>query len=292
VISAVRALSLAADAEALPRVEELADLYRYGFVPRRGQFLLIAGQPGAGKSAFALWWIARMKLRTLYFMADSDEFTTITRIGAILTGLEVDDIGEAIESGNTAFIEDDLDECNIQFCFDSGPTLQDIADEIDAYVELWDAFPELICIDNAMNVEAEMGEEHAGLRLVFKETHRMARETGAAVVMLHHVREEGSPRRPPPRSGIQGKTSQLPERILTVAFDSNENTFMFAPVKNRSGKQDPTGETFFRLTAEPERSSFRKYTPPLIRGNNGAQTSAWVSGFSFDPTAESRGLDY
>jgi hypothetical protein len=47
-----------------------------------------------------------------------------------------------------------------------------VADEITAYVELWDSYPEVIVIDNAMNVEAEMGEEHAGLRLIFKELHR------------------------------------------------------------------------------------------------------------------------
>lgn len=262
-ISAIRALSLASDAEQLPRVDELDHLYRYGFVPRRGQFLVIAGQPGAGKSAFALWWVVKMNLRTLYFSADMDAFTAITRLSACITGKRVEDIGEAVEFGATGFFEDEIEHCNVQFCFDSGPTLEDVADEIDAYVELWDAFPELIVIDNAMNVEAELGEEHAGLRLVFKEVHRMARETGAAVYMLHHTREEGSPFKPQPRSAIQGKVAQLPERILTVAFNPNESTFMFAPVKNRSGKQDATGETFFRLTAEPERASFTRYIPPV-----------------------------
>lgn len=260
-ISAARALLLAADAEQLPRVDELRELYSYGFVPRRGQFLLIAGQPGAGKSAFALWWVVKMNIRTLYFSADMDAYTAITRLAACVTGQTVESVSSAVEAEQTGFFEDDIEGSKIQFCFDSGPTLEDLADEIDAYVELWDQFPELIVIDNAMNVEAELGEEHAGLRLVFKEIHRMARETGAAVFMLHHTREEGSPFKTPPRSAIQGKTAQLPERILTVAFNPNESLFMFSPVKNRNGKQDATGETFFRLTAVPERANFTKYVP-------------------------------
>lgn len=264
-----RALSLAGQAEPLPRVQELESLYRFGFLPRRGQFLLIAGQPGSGKSTFALWWAVKLNLRTLYFSADMDEFTAITRLASVLTGYTVENVVSAIENGAESYFEDILSESKIQFCFDSGPTLEDIADEIDAYVEVWDEFPELIVIDNAMNVEAEMGEEHAGLRLVFKEVHRLAREIAAAVFMLHHTREEGNPRRPQPRNAIQGKVAQLPERILTVALDDTDNCFMFSPVKNRSGKQDPTGGIFFRLTAEPEKASFRNYIPPMNWGNYG-----------------------
>jgi hypothetical protein len=257
-----RALSLAADADALPRVDELDELYRYGFVPRRGQLLMIAGQPGAGKSAFALWIAQRMNARTLYFSADMDAHTAVTRLAGLLTGYTVEEVTSALNGPGFGFFEEELLSSNIQFCFDSGPTLQDIADEIDAYVELWDAYPEVIVIDNAMNVEAEMGEEHAGLRLIFKELHRMARDTGAGLLVLHHTREEASPFLPQARAAIQGKVAQLPERILTVALDTSQGTFLFAPVKNRGGKQDATGGTYFRLTALPERATFKPYEAP------------------------------
>lgn len=261
-ITPSRALTLAAVAEPLPRIPELRYLYDYGFIPRRGQFMMVAGQPGAGKSAFILWWTVRMNVKTLYFSADMDAFTAVTRLAACVTGYEISSIVEAIETDSMGYIEESLTESGVQFCFDSGPTLQDIADEIDAYVELWDAFPELIVIDNAMNVEAEMGEEHAGLRLVFKEVHRMARECGAAVIMLHHTREEGSPWVPPARDKIQGKVAQLPEQILTVALNTSTMQFMLAPVKVRSGKQDATGGTYFSLTAVPERATFKPFEPP------------------------------
>jgi len=260
-----RAMIRAGQAEPLPRVQELTNLYNYGFLPRRGQFLMIAGQPGAGKSAFALWWAVKMNLRTLYFSADMDAFTAVTRLAACMTGLTIDSVGAAIENGQADYFDDVLDTSHIQFCFDSGPTLMDMADELDAYVETWDFFPELIVIDNAMNVEAEMGEEHAGLRLVFKEVHRLARESGAAVFMLHHTREEGDPFTPQPRSAIQGKVAQLPERILTVALDTHDMAFRVAPVKNRSGKQDASGGTYFSMNALPERASFQSFQTPTFR---------------------------
>jgi hypothetical protein len=200
-LTPARALSLAADADALPRVAELESLYKYGFVPRRGQLLMVAGQPGAGKSAFALWLAQRMGARTLYFSADMDAHTAVTRLAALQTGFTVDEVATALSGPGFGYFEEALMESNIQFCFDSGPTLDDIADEITAYVELWDRYPEVIVIDNAMNVEAEMGEEHAGLRFVFKETHRMARETGAG-----NHRPSPHPRRgltvPPAAAGI------------------------------------------------------------------------------------------
>jgi predicted ATP-dependent serine protease len=260
-LTPARALSLAADADALPRVDELDGLYRFGFVPRRGQLLMVAGQPGAGKSAFALWFAQRMNARTLYFSADMDAHTAVTRLAALITGFTVDEVASGLNGPGFGYYEQELQHTSIQFCFDSGPTLQDVADEIAAYVELWDAYPEVIVIDNAMNVEAEMGEEHAGLRLIFKELHRLARETGAGVVVLHHTREEASPFIPQQRASIQGKVAQLPERILTVALDTSQGAFLFAPVKNRGGKQDATGGTYFRLTAVPERATFRPYVP-------------------------------
>lgn len=258
-----QALRAAADADALPRVGELEGLYAYGFLPRRGQILMIAGQPGSQKSGFALWYARRSKVRTLYFSADMDAHTAITRHAAEMSGFTVESVSDAIEEEAIGFFEADLLASNISFCFDSSPTLDDIADELAAYVELNDAYPELVVLDNALNVEAQIGEESAGLRLILKETHRLARETGAAVFVLHHTREEATPRLPQPRSAISGKVSQLPERILTVALDDRDMCFMLAPVKNRGGKQDATGSTFFRLKAKPETATFERWIPPV-----------------------------
>ncbi len=218
--------------------------------------MMIAGQPGSLKSMFAQWYVTNMGIPTLYFCADSDSNTAITRLIAERTGYLTDQIVEALENGGEEYYESYLKDSKIHFCFDSGPTLGDIADELEAYIELWDRFPRVILIDNLLNVEAELGEDFSGMRLIAKELHRLSRETGAAVIVLHHMREVGNPLAPQPRSELQGKVAQLPERILSVAFDHTQGCFRIAVVKNRGGPSDSTGGTSFPLRADPARASF------------------------------------
>lgn len=205
---------------------------------------------------FAQWYVTNMGIPTLYFCADSDSNTAITRLIAERTGYLTDQIVEALENGGEEYYERYLKDSQIHFCFDSGPTLGDIAEELEAYIELWDRFPRVILVDNLVNVEAEMGEEYSGMRLISKELHRLSRETGAAVIVLHHMREVGNPLRPQPRTDLDGKVAKLPERILSVAFDPTERLFYIAVVKNRGGPSDPTGQQTFLLSADPARASF------------------------------------
>lgn len=254
-----RAMNVAVDAPELPRIDELSSLYACGFVPRRKEMLFVCGQPGAGKSAFALWYADRLGIPTLYMSADMAPHTAVTRLVALRTGLTIDDVSNDFDDGLSQIHGPDLSGSDVHFCFDSGPTLQDIADELSAYVEIYDQFPELIVVDNLMNVESGEEDDFAGQKFILKELHRLARETGAAVFVLHHLREEGDPTQTQPRAAIQGKVAQLPERILNLALDPNEQCLKIAPVKNRSGRQDATGKTFVRLRAWPEKSSFTKW---------------------------------
>jgi predicted ATP-dependent serine protease len=223
--------------------------------------LMVVGQPGAGKSTFALWYAYKINLPTLYFSADMAAHTAITRHGALVTGMSVNEVSDAIEHGGLEFIQEEMMSSPIQWCFDSAPSMQDIADELDAYVELWDNYPRIIIVDNAMNVEGSGDEGSGGLRFILSELHRLGRETGSAVLVLHHAREEGDPLMPSAREKIQGKVAQLPELILTVALNGQD--FLLAPVKNRSGFQDATGKTFRRLAADPEHATFNFYVPKV-----------------------------
>lgn len=263
-LTASRALHKAQDATPLPTVAELQSLHELGVLPRLGQMLMVVGQPGAGKSTFALWYAFKLNLPTLYFSADMAAHTAITRLGALSTGLTVTAVSDAIENGGLEYIQEELIDSPIQWCFDSSPSLEDIADELASYVELWDAYPKIIVIDNAMNVEGASGEDVGGIRFVLQELHRLARETGCAVLVLHHAREEGNPLEPSAREKIQGKVAQLPELILTVALDGDE--FKIAPVKNRNGYQDPSAKNYRRLAAEPEKAGFNFYVPKHYGG--------------------------
>jgi replicative DNA helicase len=222
---------------------------------RRGQVALIVGQPNAGKSLLALHYAVKHNLPTLFFSADTDEITTAHRAAAMLTGEKVDDIERRINNGWADHYEQVLDELdNVRFCFNPSPTLDDIDLEIMAFDETWGRTPELVIVDNLMNVVAEHDNEFAGMREIAKAFHHIARESQASVIVLHHTSEaEGNPSDPPARRAIMGKISQLPELILAVAMNPMNGEYKVACVKNRSGPQDATGRTFHTLYVDPSR---------------------------------------
>ena len=124
----------------------------------------------------------------------------------------------------------------IQWVFDSSPSLDDIEMELKAYIELYGVAPELIVIDNLMNVAAETDNEWAGLRAIMMELHDLARKTEACVLVLHHVSEGseyGTGINPPPRRAIHGKVSQLCSLILTLGYNPMQQLLNVGVVKDR-----------------------------------------------------------
>jgi len=74
------------------------------------------------------------------------------------------------------------------------------------------------------------------------------------VFLLHHTSEgEGRPELPPSRKSIQGKISQLPEMILTVALDHETSEYRVACVKNRFAKNSASGADYTTLHADASR---------------------------------------
>ena len=205
---------------------------------RRGQVCMVAAAPNAGKSMFALVYAIKANIPTLFFSADTDTATVMIRTAAHLSGHSQLTVETNLQN-NPRHYKDYLSKMqNIQWVFDSCPSLDDIEMEVKAYIELYGIAPELIVIDNLMNVAAESDNEWAGLRAIMMELHDMARKTEACVLVLHHVSEQseyGSPTMPPPRRAIHGKVSQLPAIILTLGYDPSQGMLRVAAVKNRFG---------------------------------------------------------
>ena len=223
---------------------------------RRGQMTMIAGQPNAGKSLIALWMAVKMEVPTLYISADTDGYTTAIRAAAMVTGMEVSSVEESFMTGEgKEFYVESLSSINhLQFDFAPSPTLDEIDLAIRAYGESYGEYPHMIIVDNAMNVVSMTGDEWSGLREIAKAMHHIARETDAAVLLLHHTSEnEGKPDLPPSRKAIQGKIAQLPEMILTVALVPWSGEFRVAAVKNRFAKHSATGDKFVTLWADASR---------------------------------------
>jgi len=205
---------------------------------RRGQVCMVAAAPNAGKSMFALIYAIKAQVPTLFFSADTDTTTVMMRAASHVSGHSQLSVETNLAS-NTHYYDKYFDKLNhIKWVFDSSPSIDDLELEIRAYVELYGYAPELIVVDNLMNVTAETDNEWAGLRAIMMEFHDMARKTEACVLVLHHVSEQseyGNPSKPPHRRTIHGKVSQLPALILTLGYDPLQATLYVAAVKNRFG---------------------------------------------------------
>lgn len=220
---------------------------------RRGQVCMVAAAPNVGKSMFALVYALEANVRTLFFSADTDTSTVMMRAASHISGHSQLTVESNLDS-NPNWYNDKFEQMkNIQWVFDSSPSLDDIELEVKAYIELYGAAPELIVIDNLMNIAAETDNEWAGLRAIMMELHDMARKTEACVLVLHHVSEQteyGQGAQPPARRAIHGKVSQLPSLILTMGYDAYNKELLIAAVKNRFGPHNADGSNFIGLKVD------------------------------------------
>jgi hypothetical protein len=220
---------------------------------RRGEFSLVAAGPGTGKSLFALNLSLYGNIPVLYFSADSNAATQLTRATAILTGDNVRDVKRKL-------LADDFGEYTsylskrwwIRLNYQARPALDAIEKDLRAYFEVFGMFPHLIVVDNITNVDgggAGDAESYTfGLEAMCEYLSEMARYTGAHVLSLHHVVGEYSDGlQPIPLSGVKGKIGRVPNVILTIhkEIDGMDGRILHvSPVKNREGFEDSSGQTF------------------------------------------------
>lgn len=219
---------------------------------------MIAGQAGAGKSLLALWhgigWAdVDTNLRGIYFSADSAELGQAARaLAMVMANLTVNEAEEMLEDENSWAMDSMTKLDNLAWSFEDDMTYDNINDEVEAFAEMWGAYPDFVIIDNLTDVEGQAEDEWATQRRALKALVQLARHIDAAVLVLHHTSEDDRMKENPcpPRRAIQGKCSQKPAVIMTVADKGNRRPV--AVVKNRFGASDKSGETatWFRLNED------------------------------------------
>ncbi len=130
---------------------------------------MVAAAPNAGKSMFALIYAIKATVPTLFFSADTDTTTVMMRSVSHLSGHSQVTV-EANLSNNSHYYDAHFKRLShIKWVFDSSPNIDDLELEIRAYVELFGQPPELIVIDNLLNITAETDNAWAGLRAIIME---------------------------------------------------------------------------------------------------------------------------
>ena len=227
---------------------------RAGIILRRAEVTVIAGTPGAGKSSIALAIAARVKFPTLYFSADTNAHTMAMRLIAMTHSVPQTTAETMLKKEPEKAMEILLHNNHLFWCFESTPTLKDLDEEVSAFETVWGRSPTLIVVDNLMDIAMDGHEEFQGMRAAMKELKYLARDTNAAVLVLHHTKEgfEGYPCQP--RNAVQGLVNQIPAMVLTIGQMKQGDTNMLcvAPVKNRYGRADQTGNNYVTLSFDPD----------------------------------------
>jgi KaiC/GvpD/RAD55 family RecA-like ATPase len=248
---------------ALPEI--LPSLTRATIAVRKGQLHIVTGLPGRGKTLFALWYAINSGVKTLYFSFDSDEGTVSNRSAAILMDRQVSEVAAMREGPEVVEVEDVLSDLQqrIRFDFSAAPTMDDVYEETQAWVEMFGDTPELIVVDNLLNLRGGSDAEFTAMRDNIAGLHGLARETGSAVMVLHHVnaslltsqstRTRIYEDRPAHFGALMGQVSQLPESIYSVCLSGNQ--FKIAAVKNRDGLADPSANSYLTVACDPSRMS-------------------------------------
>lgn len=260
-LTASRLLALNSQAgPPLPQVPELRDLYAVGTTPRKNDLTMIVGRPGHQKSSFALWWLAQMGLTTLYFSADMSGFEASVKLVCMLTGRTLAQVETGIKVGSV-----DINTVlkDVRMIFDPAKpiTWHGVAAATNAYVELFNGYPEAFVFDNLMDFEggeADYGVQMENLQIMDE----LKGETGSNVFVLHHATDKGDraqrhPHLPPARGEVKGGLAEKPQLTLGVAIDPGNLNFHIATLKQSMGPSDQSGEKYITLRADPERNMFR-----------------------------------
>ncbi|BET51798.1 hypothetical protein RGQ21_67800 [Kitasatospora aureofaciens] len=221
---------------------------------RRGELSLVAAGPGTGKSLWALNLALYGSLPAMYWSADSNAATQLSRSTAILTGDNVKEIKKALLEDKFDTYERVLgDKWWIRFSYEAMPTPADMEADLEIYYEVFGCHPHLCVVDNITNVDTGgAGDAESftfGLEGMCEYLNDMARETEAHVQALHHVVGEYSDGlKPIPLSGVKGKIGRVPSLIMTIHREPDEQgmnrVLNLSPVKNREGFADASGQTF------------------------------------------------
>lgn len=226
---------------------------------------LFAGVAGTYKSMVVMNAVINMKVPTLVFSTDSDDLTQASRLLSIATGRPTKDTRHlALRNANQAsrILRDRYG--HIKWSFETDLDGDELWHTLYAYATRYGVYPRVIVVDILSDVIFENAEsEWAALRVAMKQLNIVARETGAAVVLVHHATEgvKTTDMHPcPGRDAIMGKDMRHPVLVVTFGKDSYGGLHA-ACVKLRHGQADATGRTSFRMHINPETAQVSDYVP-------------------------------
>lgn len=238
---------------------------------RRANVHMLAGQAGTFKTMVALNMVANMGVDTVYMSNDSDDTTVMSRLLGMATARPTTETEEWLDeaSGRVEYASRMLARySHVKWDFANSPSLDDIWHQLYAHVELHGVYPELLVVDIAMNVAHNEGDEWATLRAIMREMQSLARETEAAVLVVHHASEGATTKPCPARRDIMGKGS-IREALMVTIGTNDVGELYAAAVKNRFGRANRDAKDHFQMGIDPATSRVYDWHPGMRQVHTG-----------------------
>lgn len=235
-------------------------LERQGIRFWRSQLCLVVGPGSAGKSLLISNLVAKWGRPCLAFLLDQDQATAAARFAATRINEPFLELKKNLEDVRTSEVLSDLGFIQTDY---KAECIQDVELQLDAYMERYGEPPTVLVVDNLGNM-ASMAEDEWGtlkaLTLAFDE---MARKYEMLVIAAHHTTDAPTTE-PLPRSAILGKVSQYPRLVLSVAYNSYDQIYKIACVKNSSGPTDAMATNPISFNADPSRMQVTEMQGPTV----------------------------
>lgn len=236
---------------------------------RRNSVHVWAGPSASFKTMTIMNAVMNMKVPTVYFSTDSDDNTIAARMLGILTGTPVETCEGWLNpnSAHLARASQTLAPYDfIRWDFAPSLSLDDVWNGTYAFATMEGCWPDQIVIDIVSDVYMDgHKDEWSMLKELMRQGKMLARVTGAAVHLIHHVTDAWKPTQahPVPSKGdVLGKVSGIPVLMMNFA-PGRDGEILAACVKNRFAKCDPSGSTYIRMSVSPETARVQDYQPGL-----------------------------
>lgn len=221
---------------------------KFRFKLRQGQVTILSSAPSVGKSVFARNLAAKSQdISTLFFSADSDEYTVRTSITGALTGEKMTEIEKHLlndEDGAwSTYYNNYLHSADqVEWNFSPNINLEFIELKLKAYAEIYGDYPQLVVIDNLGDMVTEDGDEYGELRVIARDLRKIARYTNAHILALHHVKgafEDGM--KPITLAALLGNLGKVPENVLGLNWsDASQQRVQMTVPKARGTRRGLT----------------------------------------------------
>lgn len=248
------------EGRALPPVFRQLEIL--GAKARGGQVTMIAGPDSVGKSALMSFWARNLiedgdYLPGLYFSADSDKMTFGKAALAGAMDIHTNE-AERLITANDRDAMRLLDERagHMWVSFQSDPSPGDIRLEVEAFAHAYGSWPRWVVVDNLMDVDATGGgeDQRQSQEAVIKWLKVLARETGAAVFVLLHVKGDYiTGDEPIPLRALMNNVSK-PARLVFTLHHYDHNVMGVSIVKNSTGPHQKDGSMYVTIPWLPEKA--------------------------------------